>query len=176
MLGLDYGRRRIGVAVSDPTRTISSPHSVVAASPHRGRPPPALLDLIRSLEPTEIVLGIPLRMDGSEGEMAREARRFGRILADESGVPVREWDERLSSIRAERLIRDATASRGGSAGIRAPRTPGGGRGRKRGRSDVVAAALLLESYLRRTRPEREACESPEEVCEPPREGETPPDA
>lgn len=135
-MALDYGRRRIGVAVSDPTRTIASPHAAIASGLPSTEPPEALLRLLAELEPVEIVLGIPLRMDGAEGEMAREARRFGRALEERTGVPVVEWDERLSTAGAERELRQAAPSRR--------------RREEKGLSDMVAAALLLRSYLARS--------------------------
>lgn len=93
----------------------------------------ALLDLIREIEPSEIVVGIPVRMDGTEGDMAREARRFGRALAEATDLPVVEWDERLSTARAEREI----------LGSGLPR----GRREEKGLSDRVAASLILRGYL-----------------------------
>lgn len=98
------------------------------------RPPRALLDLIAELEPNEIVLGIPLRMDGTAGDMAREARAFGRELAEQTGLSVVEWDERLSTTAAERELRQAAPKR-----VR----------EEKGLADMVAAALLLRSYLQR---------------------------
>ncbi len=136
VVALDYGRRRIGVAVSDPTRTIASPHTTIEASKRLEQPPPALVALIDELDPAIIVVGIPLQMDGSEGEMAREARTFARAVERQTGRPVTEWDERLSTTRAEREIRsfDLPASRK----------------RDKGLSDRIAAALLLRSYLDRS--------------------------
>lgn len=80
-----------------------------------------------------IVVGIPLNMDGSEGEMASEARRFGLRVGEGTGVPVIERDERLTSVEAERRLRDIGAGR---------------RARDaKGRADMVAAAIVLEDYL-----------------------------
>lgn len=98
-----------------------------------GEPPTELVTLIAKLNPAVIVIGIPLHMDGSEGEMAAEARRFGRRLGERTGVRVVERDERLTSVEAERRLRETGARR---------------RARKRkGRADMVAAAILLEDYL-----------------------------
>ncbi|MFQ5678920.1 MAG: Holliday junction resolvase RuvX [Gemmatimonadota bacterium] len=135
-MALDYGRRRIGVAASDPTRTIASPCGTVSASGRPEEPSDRLLELLAELEPTELVVGIPLQMDGSEGEMASEARRFGQALAERTGLPVIEWDERLTTAQARREL---------AAGARARR-----RGRDKGLADRVAAALILRGYLQRT--------------------------
>ena len=96
-------------------------------------PPEPLLDLIRELDPSEIVVGIPLGMDGSEGKMAVEARAFAVAVAERTGLPVREWDERLSTARAKREIRSLGESRK--------------RRREKGRYDMVAASLVLRNYL-----------------------------
>lgn len=96
-------------------------------------PPRALLDLLTRLSPRRVVLGIPRHMDGSEGEMAREARAFGEALSEACDVPVSEWDERLSSAAAERALLESGAPRS--------------KRREAGSTDVVAATLLLRSYL-----------------------------
>jgi len=136
VVSLDYGRARIGVATSDPTRCLASPHSVIANGPPPTRPPDALLDVILQLRPIEILVGIPLNMDGSRGEMAEEASEFGRAVGQLAEVPVVEWDERLSSLRAERTLRDAGHRRQTQ--------------RDRGRTDAVAAAHILQAYLDRS--------------------------
>lgn len=138
-MALDYGRRRIGVAVSDPTRTIATPRGVVER-PHRKDvadptvPPADLVTLVREVRPSVIVVGIPLSMDGSEGEMAREARAFADRLEEATGIPTAEWDERLTTARAEREIQ--------ALGLRRSRR------REKGRSDEMAATLMLTEYLR----------------------------
>jgi putative Holliday junction resolvase len=136
VVALDYGRARIGVAASDPTRCLASPHSVVANDPPPARPPEALLDVILQLRPFEIVIGIPLNMDGSRGEMADEAAEFGRSVGLAAGVPVVEWDERLSTVRAERTMRDAGHRRQTQ--------------RDRGHTDAISAAHTLQGYLDRS--------------------------
>ena len=95
IMALDYGRRRIGVAASDPMRIVSKPRCVVGAGPTPKDPTDELLALVQDLEPSIILVGIPLNMDGSEGEMALEAREFGQRLGERSGVPIVERDERL---------------------------------------------------------------------------------
>lgn len=133
VVALDYGRRRIGVASSDPSGTIAAPRAVVEHGGDPEEPPAELLSLLEELSPTLVVVGIPRHMDGSEGEMAREARTFGRALAEASGITVVEWDERLTTEAAERALVASGASR-----------------RKRsekGARDRMAAALLLKSFL-----------------------------
>lgn len=133
MVALDYGRRRVGVAVSDPTATIASPHSAVERRGDPDDPPGALLDLLARLEPATVIVGVPRHMDGSEGEMVEEARAFARGLREATGLAVEEWDERLTTAAAERALAEGGASLG--------------KRRDRRRVDALAAAMLLRSYL-----------------------------
>lgn len=133
ILAIDYGRRRIGLAVSDPTRTLASPHSVVPNEDPPADPPEQLLRVIREIAPARIVVGIPLDMEGEEGEMAREAREFRRSLSERCQVPVVEWDERLTSALAAQVLMDSEPRRS--------------RRRRKGRLDETAAAVLLRGYL-----------------------------
>ena len=130
---LDFGRRRIGVAVSDAGRVVASPHSTFELRSPAGEPPGALLELLRQLAPTEVLIGIPLNMDGSEGAMVSEARKFGTRIGEILGLPVTERDERLSSVEADRRLREAGVSRS--------------KRREKGRRDMIAAAVLLEDFL-----------------------------
>lgn len=133
VLALDYGRRRIGLALSDPGGVLATPHSMVANEAPPDRPPEALLETIREIDPARIVVGVPLEMDGSPGEMARETRRFGRHLAFRTGLSVEEWDERLTTARASRILLESEPRRS--------------RRRRKGRLDQAAAAVILQSYL-----------------------------
>ena len=137
LMALDYGRRRIGVAVTDPTRTIAAPHGVVERAKRRAPAdtvPDALAELVAELDPAAILVGIPFSMDGTAGEMAEEARAFAQALEEVTGVRTIEWDERLSTARAEREILSMDPPRG--------------RRQPKGRTDEMAAALMLSTYLR----------------------------
>ncbi len=153
LMALDYGRRRIGVAITDPTRTIAAPRGVVERSNRRApgtAVPRALTELVAELDPAAILVGIPLLMDGTAGEMAEEARAFAQALEEATGVRTVEWDERLSTARAEREILGMDPPRGrrrrkGRTDERRGRTD-----ERKGRTDEMAAALMLSSYLRST--------------------------
>ena len=132
-MALDWGRRRIGVAVSDPTATIASPHSAVRHEDDPESPPEELMELLADLAPARIVVGIPRHMDGSEGEMADEARTFAAALEEDSGIPVETWDERLSSTAAERALLETGVPRK--------------KRREKGRVDAMAATLVLKAWL-----------------------------
>jgi putative Holliday junction resolvase len=133
IIALDYGERRIGVAVTDPTRTITFPLTTLAR--RRGKRPPwaELLRLVEEQEAAELVVGLPLDMGGNEGEWAAEVRAFGEALARRTGLPVHLVDERLSSVEAERVVR--------GMGLRKSRRE------EKGRIDAMAAALILQDFL-----------------------------
>jgi len=133
-MALDYGRRRIGVAASDPLRIVAQPRGVVRAGTPPVEPSEELLALVAELEPAVIVVGIPLHMDGSEGEMAREAREFARRLGTATGIPTSVRDERLTTVEAERTIR--------ALGLPKKKRE------DRSLRDALAAAVLLDDYLR----------------------------
>ncbi|OFW54332.1 MAG: hypothetical protein A2V75_00510 [Actinobacteria bacterium RBG_16_70_17] len=129
VLALDYGTRRVGVAVSDPLGISAQPHSVLD-----GSGPGLMRDIGRlaaDLGVERIVVGLPLSLNGSEGPSAAAARRFAAEVAAATGLPVELLDERFTTVSAERVLVEAGLS---------------GR-RRRGVRDRVAAAVLLQSYL-----------------------------
>lgn len=129
LLGLDYGQKRIGAAVSDPGRRIASPHSVLT---HRGWAKTAgeVRELLFELEAEYVVLGLPYDMNGALGNQAREVQGFADALRKQ-GLRVEFQDERLSSVEAEESLRAA------------------GKNAKEAKAlvDQVAAALILQAYL-----------------------------
>jgi len=133
ILALDYGARRVGVALSDPTGMFAQPLETLRA---RGPRDPALLAaLARRIEEFEvdrIVIGLPLHMDGRSGTQADETRAFGERLGQHAGLPVDYVDERWTTRAAQRMSADL------------------GRGRRsRDRVDAIAASLILQVYLDR---------------------------
>ena len=134
ILGLDLGDVRIGVAISDPERHLAVPMGTV----HTGAPADlkAIAKLVREHEVTLVVVGHPLKMSGAPGARARHAEEFVAALRQALPVPVVLQDERLSTVEADRALRDAGA---------------GGRDRRRA-VDRSAAAVILQSYLDRAAP------------------------
>lgn len=130
VLCVDYGRSRAGLAVSDPLRTTAQPLEVVSR-PKKGSLVQAIADIANDLEVAEIVVGLPLKLDGTSGPAAEAVKQFADALAARVGCPVKLWDERLSTAEASRRMRDA--------GVDARR--------QRGVVDKVAAAVILRSYL-----------------------------
>jgi putative Holliday junction resolvase len=136
-LGIDYGERRIGVALSDPTGTLATP--LTTLTQRRGKRPPVgeLERIARDAEVAQIVIGLPLSLAGDETERCAAVRKIGDALAARLGVPVAYVDERLTTVRATKLVR--------GSGL-----PKGEREQKE-RVDAAAAALILQSWLDRTR-------------------------
>ena len=130
VLGIDPGARRIGLALSDPEGRFALPLEAVQARGVEQTVQRLAAEAVR-LSAERLVVGLPLRMDGSEGESARLARKLGERLHAATGLPVVLWDERLTTRAAERALAEA-----------------GARGARRKQAvDSVAAALLLQSYL-----------------------------
>ena len=133
-LGIDYGRRRIGLAVSDPTGTIAQPLRVVDAK-NRGAALRALADVCREYEVDRIVVGVPLDADGGHGEMAQEVERWANELATKLNIVVERRDERLTSAWAGRVTQEL----------------GWSNRRARAESDALAAQAILDDYLQSLR-------------------------
>jgi putative Holliday junction resolvase len=133
-LGLDYGSRRIGIAVSDQEGLFAFPAgALVRAGLERDLA--ALAALIAERGVTRVVVGLPLHMSGRSGKEAEAARAFALALGEATQLPVDLLDERWTTREAERALRDAPARRK----------------RDRETVDSVAATLLLRSYLERER-------------------------
>jgi len=133
ILALDYGERRIGMAISDPTGTIAQP--LPTLSRRIGRRPPyrKILDALHEWDVQRIVIGLPIESSGEEGDPATVVRGFGAEIERRSGLPVEYRDERFTSARAEREI--ARLSLRASAR------------REKQRVDAMAATLILQAHL-----------------------------
>jgi putative Holliday junction resolvase len=137
VLGIDFGERRIGIALSDPSRIIAQPFDTLSRKAGKRPPTTAILALATEHDVSAFVVGLPLSLDGSETDWTAEVRAFGDALARRSVLPVEYVDERMTSVAAERAVR--------SIGL--PRRE---RGRKE-RIDAAAAALILQVFLDRDR-------------------------
>jgi putative holliday junction resolvase len=135
ILSIDFGKRRIGLALSDPTRTIASPLTTLSRREGKRPPWPEIQRVIEENEVSEVVLGLPLDLAGEEGDWAREVRTFGEQLVRRTGLPLHWVDERMSSVLAERAVR----------GIGLKRS----QREEKERVDAAAAAILLQQFLAR---------------------------
>lgn len=132
LMGLDLGTRTIGVAVSDTLRSVASPLRTIRRT-RFGADAAAVLALVAERDLGGIVLGLPRNMDGSEGPRAQSTRAFARNLSGLTELPITFWDERLSTVAAERALLEADASRRRRAEV----------------IDHVAAAYILQGFLDR---------------------------
>jgi putative Holliday junction resolvase len=130
-LAVDYGDKRVGLAISDPLGMIASPAGFIARRAGKRPPVAELVRRAQSLEVKGFVMGLPLDGNGEETDRTREVRAVGAELEKRTGLPVRYLDERYTTSAALRVVRDM----GGST-----------RGRK-GDVDSMAAAILLQQLL-----------------------------
>jgi putative Holliday junction resolvase len=129
-LAIDHGEKRTGLAISDASETLVSPHSVIATS-SESELMRQILVVVDQEQIQSIVLGLPFNMDGSEGPRAKKVRAFAEALSKQVDIPVQFHDERLSSFEAEQLIVDLELTRK----------------KKKKRLDAIAAASILQSFL-----------------------------
>ncbi len=110
LMGLDLGTKTIGVAVSDTFRSVATPLETVRRKKF-GTDAARLIELIEARNIAGVVLGLPFNMDGSEGPRCQSTRAFARNLARLIDIPITFWDERLSTVAAERALLEADTSR-----------------------------------------------------------------
>jgi putative Holliday junction resolvase len=133
-LGIDLGTVRTGLAIAEPEMLVATPLCTVqhASLPQAVR----LVSELAARERIEqAIVGLPLRLDGSEGDAARRVRQFAQALAKSARIPVRLWDERLSTVAAQGSLR--------AQGVKSHK--------QRAMVDQVAATLLLQSFLEHDR-------------------------
>ena len=130
ILAIDHGTRRIGLAISDELKLIAQPLEFVPAEPFDAFT--ERLKEIHADKPCELILvGMPRNMDGSYGPAAEKAREFVTRLKEAVPIPIRTWDERLTSAQANRVLLQGNVRRT----------------ERKQKVDAMAAAILLQSYL-----------------------------
>ena len=135
-LGIDYGFKRLGVAMCDPSETIVSPLCQLPVNRSRlDRVFAAIGQIVAEYGIAQVVVGLPLNMDGSEGAQAKVTRQFAEALGSAVGVEVHFQDERLSSAAADEML-----SQGGLP-----------RNKRKTRRDMLAACTILQEFLGRTK-------------------------
>ncbi len=137
LLGIDYGDKRFGLAVSDPTQTLARPLETIEGQSEFWR---RLEVILADGEIETLVLGLPRNMDGSLGPKAQTVLAFRKRLEERSGLPVETWDERLTTVQAERNLRETGMSLN----------------QRRRRVDEVAAQIILQSFIDRKQAHGEA--------------------
>lgn len=131
IIGLDLGEKRIGVAAADDRTQVAVPVTTIEAG---GDAVAAIAKLVKEQQADEIVIGLPLSMTGAMGRQAERAMAVVEALRERLAVPVRTWDERLTTVQASRV-----ASAGGGRRRRSERPIG--------IKDSIAAAIVLQAYL-----------------------------
>ena len=130
-MGVDWGERRIGLALSDESQTLAQPLDTLTRRSGKRFPMARLLEHVTTQQVVGVVVGLPLDAAGAEGESARAARTLADDIGRRTALPVSMWDERMTTARVLAAVREM----GGST-----------RGRKED-VDALAAALLLQHYL-----------------------------
>ncbi|HOU11150.1 MAG TPA: Holliday junction resolvase RuvX [Clostridiales bacterium] len=131
ILSVDYGESRTGIAVCDATEMLASPVCVINEK-SRTKLIAAISDLAKARKAGLILVGLPLNMDASHGSRAEKSRQFAQLLEQHSGIQTQLWDERLTSVSANAQL--------SAAGIRGEK--------RKEKIDAVAAAMLLDDYIR----------------------------
>jgi len=130
ILAIDHGTKRMGIAVSDELKMIAQPLEFIPAEPFAAFLA-RLKELLREKEVELILVGLPRNMDGSHGPAAQKVQEFVATLTTSVAVPIKTWDERLTSVQANRLLIQSNVRRE----------------QRKEKVDKMAAAILLQSYL-----------------------------
>lgn len=137
LLGIDYGMRRLGLALSDERQVIATPLETLEGEQKTEQTIAKLLAFVTQLqqklqcEIEEVVIGLPLMMSGKTGFLADEVKHFVEVFSQSTSLPIRTWDERLTTVQAERSLREGPFTR-----------------KKRSKLvDKVSAAIILQNYL-----------------------------
>jgi putative holliday junction resolvase len=148
-LALDVGEARIGVAISDATGFLASPYTTLHVTRDESQTLKAIQHLIEETETEGLVVGLPISLDGAIHSQAKRVQAFAERLKEHIAVPITFWDERLSTVEAERLL----VERGGAELGKRYKAAGGRkhnkakRQRKKQEVDALAAAVILQEYL-----------------------------
>jgi putative holliday junction resolvase len=146
ILAVDYGRARIGLALADSETRMPQPLSTLERI-NRNEDMRRLRELVREHGVQQIVVGLPLRLDGTRGEMAEEVERFAQRVRKQIGAPVEMVDERLTSWEAERLLEEIQGRFMRDEKLSGARKPK--KVQPKMTVDAVAAAVILKQYLER---------------------------
>ena len=133
-IGLDYGSKTVGVALTDETGRIARSAEIIRREKEKRlrKTLARIEEIIVNEKVGEIVLGLPLNMDGSEGERSEKAREFADMLERRTGLPIHMVDERLTTVEADEIMDETGVE---------------GRKERKARVDAIAAAVILQDYL-----------------------------
>jgi len=148
LIGIDYGTKRIGLAVGDSNTKLASPLTTIQVRGSVADHARQVLAAIGKYDVDAFVVGLPVNMDGTEGAQVKVTRRFGDELNRLSCKPVHYWDERLSSFTADELLQPAELTRK----------------KRKAVQDAVAAQVMLQSYLEVSDRTSQTTDKPPENC------------
>jgi putative Holliday junction resolvase len=148
ILGLDYGRAKIGIALADAEVRMAQPFSTMERV-NRNEDMRRLRELVRDEHVKLIIVGLPMRLDGTRGDMAEEATRFAERARKQIGVPVEMVDERLTSWEAERILEEELGRRITRALTHDGKKKPARNVESKHTVDAVAAMVILREYLSR---------------------------
>lgn len=137
ILGIDFGLSRLGISLSDESKILATPFQTLKAEKQSLLTAKKLVDLIKLIENDkkclieEIIIGLPLMMSGKSGLLSDEVKHFVNLVNELIPVPIRQWDERLTTVQAERALLESNLTRKRRAKM----------------VDVVSAVIILQSYL-----------------------------
>ena len=131
IMAIDWGERRIGIALSDETRTIASPHTFLKRGGSLDKDLDRIVNISEENEVDHIIIGLPKRLDGTMGLAAEGVLQVVEKVQGKISIPIDTWDERLSTAEAEKALIGGDVSRG----------------KRKQKIDQVAAALFLQAYL-----------------------------
>jgi putative holliday junction resolvase len=146
ILALDYGRKKIGLALADVQARIAAPFATLPRI-NRNEDMRRLREVARQEKVQQIIVGLPLRLDGTQGDMADEVTRFAERVRKQVGVPVELVDERLTSWEAERLMEEIQGRYIRDEKLTGNKKPKSAQAKMT--VDAVAAAVILKEYLDR---------------------------
>ena len=147
LMALDVGEARIGVAISDATGFLASPYTTLRISRVEAQTWTAIQRLIDETGAEELVIGLPISLDGEIRSQGKRIQAFAERLKEHITIPVTFWDERFSTVEAQRLLAEREEAEQGKrdrAGRKRFRT---GRRRKQQEIDALAATVILQEYL-----------------------------
>lgn len=131
IIAIDYGKARLGIAISDELKIIASPLECMQAQKTMELTILNLVSILNRYQIDEIVIGLPLLFKGQAGAFAEEVKSFATLLKTKCSCPIIFWDERLTSVQAERILRETNLTRKKRAKV----------------VDVLAAVIILRNYL-----------------------------
>ena len=148
LMALDVGEARIGVAVCDSTGFLASPYTTIHVTRDPTQTWTTIQNLIAETEAEELIVGLPISLDGQIHSQGQRIQAFAEKLRHQISIPLIFWDERLSTVEAQRLLAQRGEHGGGKQQRRGSRQHPQSKKRRRGHEiDALAAAVILQDYL-----------------------------